>query len=92
MITFTGSVQVSGVRIRQLYETSLSFFYDQTGRSAARGDARMKLRLTGAVKRLNVERPTSSVQHRTSNIDDATLYRFSNKRITLWMALQRVAF
>jgi hypothetical protein len=30
---------------------------------------RMKLRLAGTVNRLNVE-------HRTSNIDDATLYRF----------------
>jgi len=33
----------------------------------------MRFRLAGAVKRLNVE-------HRTLNIDDATLYRFYNKR------------
>jgi hypothetical protein len=39
----------------------------------ARGGARMKLRLPGTVKRLNA-------QHRTSNIDNATLYLFKNKR------------
>jgi hypothetical protein len=27
-----------------------------------------------------IERRTSNVQHRTLNIDDATLYRFYNKR------------
>jgi hypothetical protein len=35
----------------------------------ASGGARMRLRLAGTVNGLNVE-------HRTSNIDDATLYRF----------------
>jgi len=40
---------------------------------------RMKLRLPGTMKRR--ERRTSNVQHRTSNIDDATLYRFYTKRI-----------
>jgi hypothetical protein len=35
----------------------------------ASGWARIKHRLAGTVNRLNVE-------HRTSNIDDATLYRF----------------
>jgi hypothetical protein len=43
--------------------------------------ARMKLLLAGPVKRLNVESSrggfsASNVQHRTSNIDDDTLYRF----------------
>jgi hypothetical protein len=36
---------------------------------AARVKLRMRFRLAGTVKRLNVE-------HRTSNIDDATLYLF----------------
>jgi hypothetical protein len=35
----------------------------------ASGWARMKLSLAGTVNRLNIE-------HRTSNIDDATLYRY----------------
>jgi hypothetical protein len=44
----------------------------------------MKLRLAGTVKRLNIELAKgeqalvrgSNAQHRTSNIDGATLYRF----------------
>jgi hypothetical protein len=39
----------------------------------ASGGARVKHRLAGTVNRLNVE-------HRTSNVDGATLYRFLNKR------------
>ena len=31
----------------------------------------------------HIKRRTSNAQHRTSNIDDATLYLFENKRITL---------
>ena len=46
----------------------VSFSLNPTA-SAITGWALMKLRLAGKVKRLNVE-------HRTSNIDDATLYRF----------------
>jgi len=33
----------------------LRFFFDQTGRFLASGAARVKLRLVGTVKRLNVE-------------------------------------
>ena len=40
---------------------------------AASGGAHIKLHVAGTVNRLNVE-------HRTLNIDDATLYRFYNKR------------
>ena len=46
----------------------------------ANGDAYIKLRLAGTVN--SRERRTLNVQHRTSNIDDATLYPFKNKRTT----------
>jgi hypothetical protein len=46
-----------------------SFFLIKLAAVQASGAAYVKLRLAGTVNRLNVE-------HRTSNIDDATLYRF----------------
>jgi hypothetical protein len=72
---------VSGVRFQAgshffttdtLYETTPkwhSFLMNKLAAFQASGSARMRLRLAGTVNRLNVE-------HRTSNIDDATLYLF----------------
>jgi hypothetical protein len=72
-----------------------SFFFDQTGRFFGQrrrlyetrpkwhGFSMIKLTALMAGPGLNskqIERRTSNVQHRTSNIDDATLYLILNKR------------
>ncbi len=42
--------------------------------------------------REQIERRTSNTQHRTLNIDDATLYRFYNKRTAACDELSRIEF
>jgi len=60
------------------------FFAIKLAAFQASGDARMRLRLAGFLlvelqlgeNSEKIERRTSNAQHRTSNIDDAMLYRF----------------
>ena len=64
------------------YSLFQSFFFDQTGRFSGqrRRSYETSYEIPSGRNIDQIERRTSNAQHRTLNIDDATLYRFYNKR------------